>query len=329
MTKDTAITDTKNYKNMRLKEVYLPTDAKYGYGSARDKVLEDQYLRLTGLSIPEESIKEVTTEKEEFYNIKPSPYINEIRASSMGIIDAVDETNLPLEEERRKSGIEEEIPEDLTQYIKDREAKEREDPDYLAQEVALSNRLDEINERMDEINSDYQAGRDNYLLRDAYRLSPNSNRERLTEQGDPYRNTNISLTEQQIALDKRKDIRKKKEEARTMMLAENERITGTLHSRIPHHGEADVDGSGYVRIHPTNSLLASVLNPTPPPTGLRPSSSRSRLERAIAYSSTFEEPMTAQELEYLRRSDNTARLHAEMEREQAREDQHERYFAPD
>lgn len=329
MTKDTAIQQTNTYKNMILKEVDLPTDAKYGYGSARDKVLEDQYLRITGLSRPEESIKEVTTETEEFYNVKPSPLIRKTQASSMGIIENLDETDLPLEEEPRKSGIEEEIPEDLTKYIKDREAKAREDPEYLAEDVALSNRLDEINERMDEVNRDYEAGRDNYLLRDAYRLSPYSNRISLTEQGDPYRKTNISLTDQAIKTEEGEIIRKKKKDTRTMMLAEYERVTGAGHSRIPHHGEADVDGSGYVRIHPTNSLLASVLNPTPPPTGLRPSSSRMRLERAIAYSSTFEEPMTTQELEYLRRSDNSARLQAEMEREQAREDENDRYWAPD
>jgi hypothetical protein len=39
--------------------------------------------------------------------------------------------------------------------------------------------------------------------------------------------------------------------------------------------------------------------------------------------------MTAQELEYIRRSDNMARLEAEMVRATAREEEHDRYFAPD
>lgn len=303
MTKDTAIQQTNTYKNMRLKEVDLPTDAKYGYGSVQDVALEDEYLRRTGLSRPEESIKEVTTETEEFYNIKPSPLIKKTQASSMGIIEDLDETDLPDEPEVERKQPEK-IPEDLTQYIVDREAKAREDPDYLAEDVALSNRLDEINLRMDEVNRANEAGRDNYLLRDAYRLSPYSNRITLTEVGDPYRNTNIGLTEQQIASEERKAIRKKKEEAREFM---------------KEHTQRDP------RIHPVSRLLPSVLNPTPPSTA----TPRSRLERAISYASSSGDPLTAQEAETLRRLDEQERLLAEMVRAQAREQEHDAYFSPD
>lgn len=321
--------DSNIEKNMRLTEVDLPTDAKYGYGSVKDVVLEDEYLRITGLSRPQESIKEVTTEKEEFYNIKPSPLITKTKASSSTAVPDLDETDLPYEPDVERKQTEP-IPEDLTEYIKEREKTQGKSPEYMAEEERLSNRLDEINERMEEVNrlneeGEEGSGRDNYLLRDAYRLSPYSNRITLTEVGNPYRKTNIDKTEQQIASEERKATRKKKEQARTMMLGEYERLTGSGHNRIPHHGEEDVDGSGYVRIHPTNSLLPSVLNPTPPQT----STPRSRLERAIELSSRVYDPMTAQELEHIRRSDNTARLQAEMIRATAREEEHDRYFAPD
>lgn len=303
MTKDTAIQQTNTYKNMRLTQVDLPTDAKYGYGSVEDAALEDEYLRRTKLLQAEESIKDVTTETEEFYNIKPSPLIKKTQASSMGIIEDLDETDLPYEPEVERKQPEK-IPEDLTKYIIDREAKAREDPEYLAEDVALSNRLDEINQRMDEINRDNEAGRDNYLLRDAYRLSPYSNRETLTEVGDPYRKTNISLTPQAIQTVKGNIIRKKKEEARELM---------------KQHTQRDP------RIHPVSHLLPSILNPSPPSTA----TPRSRLERAISYSSSSGEPLTAQEAETLRRLDDQERLLAQMVRAQGREQEHDAYWEPE
>jgi hypothetical protein len=201
----------------------------------------------------------------------------------------------------------------------------------MAEEVKLSNRLDVINKRMEEVNSlneEYGEGTarlSNRMLPDALRLSPFANRETLMERAEPYRKTNIGLTPQEEESEKRIELRKKKALSREKMTKEYERITGSGHSRIPHHGEADVDGSGYVRVHPTNSLLPSVLNPTPPAT----STPRSRLDRAIQLSSQLSDPMTAQELEYIRRSDNMARLEAEMVRATAREEEHDRYFAPD
>lgn len=316
--------DTNTEKNMRLTQVDLPTDAKYGYGSARDVVLEDEYLRLTGLDRPEESIKEVTTEKEEFYNIKPSPLVRKTQASSSTIVPDLDETDLPYEPDVERNQTEP-IPEDLTEYINEREKTQGKSPEYMAEEERLSNRLDVINKRMEEVNrlnEEYGEGSarvSNRMLPDAYRLSPYSNRVSLTEIGEPYTETNINLTEQQIASKERKATRKKKEEARTMMLE------ATRLGNIPHHGEADVDGSGYVRIHPTNSLLPSILNPRPPSTA----TPRSRLERAISYSSSSGDPLTAQEAETLRRLDEEERLLAQMVRAQAREQEHDAYFSPD
>ena len=322
-------------KMMELFQADLPTDAKYGYGSARDTVLEDEYLRITGLDrLPDdESIRaDDATETEEFYNIKASPLVRKTKASSDTVVDDYDDTDLPYNKDvTTKGGVTEPIPEDLTKYITDKEAKKIEDPNYMAEEVKLSNRLDVINKRMEEVNrlnEEYGEGTarlSNRMLPDALRLSPYANRETLMERAEPYRKTNIGLTPQEEESEKRIQLRKKKAISREKMLKEYERITGSGQSRIPHHGEADVDGSGYVRVHPTNSLLPSVLNPTPPAT----STPRSRLERAIELSSQLSDPMTAQELEYIRRSDNMARLEAEMIRATAREEEHDRYFAPD
>lgn len=298
-------------KRMPLNTVELPTDTKYEYGSARDVILEDEYLRISGLSRPIESITMRSInpaddiKKQEFYSDyteTPSDYIQDIKDDELPQnsnirdynininqlspedIEQLKEIYYDLNKKLKVKKIEptiyqledllaelrgdvfppyqsdpydykEDIPQDFTKYIEDETEYKKQIPDNTRQENLLKQRLARIKEK--EEGGERLAPHDIRMKS----LLTSTTREELYKASKikEYTETNIDLTDQAIETVAGKEIRKKKAFARKHMedfVAERNPTFSTI---APHHGEADVDGSGYVRIHPTNSLIPSVL----------------------------------------------------------------------
>ena len=343
MRRNDKLTNRRAYdKAMELNQVELPTDVKYNYGSARDIVLEDEYLRISGLSRPVESISMRSvnpaddTNLEDFYAVKKTPYTNKVTKGGGGIPEnsGIRDNNISLDEltpeemeqlkeeynnRNKKANVKqikptkfqledflaqlrgegnlpyepevslepEDIPEDLTQYVKDVEDYKKQIPDNSRQERIQANKLERILEK--EGAGEKLAPHD---IRTKKLLTATTREELFLKQdGTPidYTETNIDLTEQ--AQETVKTIKKRKEKAfsRTHMETFVGERNPAFFNPAPHHGEEEIDGSGYVRIHPTNSLLYSVLNPAPQ------SRTRSSLTSNVSRANEYSNTMTSQD----------------------------------
>jgi hypothetical protein len=344
MRRNEKLISRKGYdKAMELRTVDLPTDTKYGYGSARDVVLEDEYLRISGLSRPVESISMRSvnpaddTKATEFYSRKKYPYIEKIvddgipensgvRDSNVSIDDLTPEEMEQLKEAytnstytNKKANVKlieptkfqledflaqlrgegdleyepeyaeepEDIPKDLTEYVKEMEDYKQQIPDFTRQEKLQKEKLQRIGQK--EETGERLAPHD---IRNKKLLTATTREELfLKDDGtsETYTETDITKLSQSKETVETEKMKGKKKFSRAHM----EKYVGERNPAFsyipPHHGEEDVDGSGYVRTHPTNSLLYSVLNPAPQ------SRTRSSLTSNVSRANQYSNTMTAQD----------------------------------
>jgi hypothetical protein len=189
--------DSNTSRENRINMVSYPQETRYGFGSYRDKIMEDEYIALTGRR-PKISIVEPRTKTEVVYSAIDTDYTNQIRESGEPENTDVREVEgLPLEGERVVIPKEsQEIPEDLAGYIRKREAKKLEDPEYARKETLKRNRYNILQAKADAAEPMTTKERNELM-----KLSPMfEDREILAEHMTPY--DELSTSNEKLHLNK-------------------------------------------------------------------------------------------------------------------------------
>lgn len=137
--------DSNTHRENRINMVSYPQQTRYGFGSYRDKIMEEEYIALTGRK-PKISIVEPRFKTEVVYSAVDTDYTNQLREAGEPENTNVKEVEgLPLEGERVVMPQDPEktraVPEDLAGYIREREAKKLENPEYARKEKLKTERL--------------------------------------------------------------------------------------------------------------------------------------------------------------------------------------------
>ena len=330
--------DSNTHRENRINMVSYPQETRFGFGSYRDKIMEEEYIALTGRK-PRISIVEPRFRTEVVYSAVDSDYTNQIRESGEPVNTNVKEVEgLPLEGERVVMPQDPEktraVPEDLAGYIREREAKKLEDPEYARKEKLKIQRLNKLHAKAN-AGQPLTRKEENDLMK----LSPMfEDREILAQESlTPY--DELSTSNERLKSNKYVKSRKEAEimtetmkHSRGIMVDElTKNFYGVVVPKMMKEVINDMNLTDEEANQLQNSLTQFIDTYHKYP-------SRRELEDMVAqFNVTHRDPRihpigsssSSQDPENIRRLDNEERLINEMVRAAIREQEHDEYWQPD